>query len=74
MGNVVSIEQAGPLRVFPGALSVSRTFGDAQAKIEELGGNKNVVVCEPEINIISIRNQHDFILLGSDGVYETLSS
>ena len=28
-GKVVGTEPAGPLRVFPGSLSVSRTFGDA---------------------------------------------
>lgn len=38
---------AGPLRVFPGKLSVSRTFGDIEAKDEKLGGNPKVVVVEP---------------------------
>ena len=28
----------GPFRVFPGRLSVCRTFGDAEAKIPSLGG------------------------------------
>jgi len=37
----------GPLRVFPGRLSVSRTFGDIEAKVEELGGLPKVVVCDP---------------------------
>lgn len=34
----------GPIRVFPGRLSVSRTFGDPEAKIPTKGGNPNVVV------------------------------
>ena len=29
----------GPQRVLPGRLSVSRTFGDLEAKIAALGGN-----------------------------------
>jgi protein phosphatase 2C family protein 2/3 len=34
----------GPLRVFPGRLSTTRTFGDSEAKNE---GNNQVVICEP---------------------------
>ena len=29
----------GPQRVLPGRLSVSRTFGDLEAKVSALGGN-----------------------------------
>ena len=39
----------GPIRVLPGRLSVSRTFGDAEAKLEYKGGNPNVVIAEPDI-------------------------
>lgn len=39
----------GPYRVFPGRLSVCRTFGDAEAKVLALGGMRGVVSCEPEI-------------------------
>ena len=39
----------GPIRVLPGRLSVSRTFGDPEAKMEFRGGNPNVVACLPEI-------------------------
>jgi protein phosphatase 2C family protein 2/3 len=35
--------------VIPGRLSVSRTFGDAEAKISNNGGSMNVVIAEPEI-------------------------
>ncbi len=31
------------------AVSVSRTFGDAEAKMDFKGGNMNVVKAEPEI-------------------------
>lgn len=33
----------GPMRVFPGRLSVSRTFGDIEAKLPSKGGNPDVV-------------------------------
>ena len=44
----------GPLRVLPGRLSVSRTFGDAEAKIPSLGGNLQVVIATPEISTFKI--------------------
>jgi len=39
----------GPHRVFPGRLSVSRTFGDLEAKALKYDGNPNVVIAEPDI-------------------------
>jgi len=38
-----------PMRVLPGRLSVSRTFGDCMAKMERYGGNPNCVIAIPEI-------------------------
>lgn len=34
----------GPLRVFPGRLSTTRTFGDFEAKDNSKEGNENVVI------------------------------
>lgn len=39
----------GPIRVLPGRLSVCRTFGDPDAKLEYRGGNPNVVKALPDI-------------------------
>jgi protein phosphatase 2C family protein 2/3 len=44
----------GPVRVIPGRLSVSRTFGDCQAKIEKYNGNPNVIIVDPEIHYVNI--------------------
>ena len=44
----------GPFRVFPGRLSVSRTFGDIEAKRIKYGGNPKVVVADPEIKVFKI--------------------
>eukprot|EP00347_Sterkiella_histriomuscorum_P007122 403350178 len=64
----------GPLRVLPGRLSVSRTFGDAEAKIQKFGGNPNVVIATPEIRAFRISSEHDFIVLGCDGIFDKLSN
>lgn len=54
----------GPFRVFPGRLSVSRTFGDIEAKREKYGGNPNVVVHTPDIKEFQIDSKMDFLLIG----------
>jgi len=65
----------GPWRVLPGRLSVSRTFGDCMAKIEKYGGNSRVIVVDPEITKTQIQEySHDFILIGSDGIFDKLNN
>ena len=63
----------GPIRVFPGRLSVSRTFGDTEAKIQSKGGNPKVVVSTPEIKTFKIDKTHDFVILAWDGIFDKLS-
>jgi len=60
----------GPHRVFPGRLSVSRTIGDIEAKDVRYGGNPRCVIPEPDIKCFKIQKNHDFIILGCDGVFE----
>lgn len=57
-------QEFGPHRVLPGRLSVSRTFGDLEAKIEKFGGNPNVVIAEPDIKAFRVTDSHDFIVMG----------
>jgi protein phosphatase 2C family protein 2/3 len=64
----------GPLRVFPGRLSVARTFGDIEAKRARFGGNPNVIVCDPEIRSFKIESHFDFILMGCDGIFDRLNN
>ena len=64
----------GPLRVFPGRLSVSKTFGDIEAKRPKYGGNPNVIVCDPDIKSFRIQDNFDFIMIGCDGIFERLSN
>ena len=64
----------GPHRVLPGRLSVSRTFGDIEAKVARYGGNPNVIVAEPDIKAFKIKDEYDYILLGCDGIFDKLSN
>jgi len=64
----------GPHRVFPGRLSVSKTIGDIEAKLERFEGNPNVVVADPDITAFEIKDNHDFIVIGCDGIFDKLSS
>lgn len=70
----------------PGRLSVSRTFGDAEAKLKATGGNPNVIIAEPDIKSFKITQDHDFIILGckkfaikklfylGDGIFDKLTN
>ncbi len=53
----------GPYRVFPGRLSVSRTFGDIEAKKPRYGGNPKVIIADPEIKAFRVSDSHDYIVL-----------
>ena len=65
----------GPYRVTPGKLSVSRTVGDAEGKIEEIGGNKKVIISSPDIYQFNLdKDDIDFFILGCDGIYDQLTS
>lgn len=54
----------GPSRVFPGRLSVSRSFGDVEAKIPNLGGSTGVIIPTPDIISFRIDTEVDFLVLG----------
>ena len=53
---------------------MSRTFGDLEAKIDKRKGNKNVVIAVPEIKSFRITDDHDFIVLASDGIYDKINN
>lgn len=59
-------------RVIPGN-SISRSIGDIDTKIYELGGVPDVIIAIPEIKIFKIHSDTHFILLGSDGIFERLN-
>ena len=59
----------GPLRVFPGKLSVTRTLGDIEAKDKQFEGIPNCVSFQPEIAKFTIDKNDDFLFLGCDGIF-----
>lgn len=59
----------GPLRVFPGRLSTTRSFGDIEAKDSNKDGNSKVIIHEPEITSFDI-DEHDMIVMASDGLWD----
>lgn len=64
----------GPLRVMPGKLSVSRAFGDIEAKSPLFNGNPNVVIAKPDIKYFDINSNYDFIVIGCDGIFENMKN
>ena len=63
-----------PWRILPGRLSVSRTFGDVQAKDENFGGNKTAIIALPDINEIDLDDKYNFIVIGCDGIFDVLKN
>ena len=63
-----------PWRVNPGQLSVSRTFGDIQAKDEKFGGNKTAIIALPDITEIELDNNYNFIVMACDGIFDVLKN
>ena len=63
-----------PWRLLPGRLSVSRTFGDAEAKLPLFGGNPNVLIAKPDIIALKISPEFQCIVLGCDGIFDRLSN
>ncbi|KAL4506059.1 hypothetical protein ABPG72_013820 [Tetrahymena utriculariae] len=64
----------GPLRTLPGRLSVSRTFGDIEAKLHKYGGKQGVIISDPEIKVFRVQKSHDYIFMGCDGIFDKMSS
>ena len=65
----------GPFRVNPGKLSVSRTIGDAKAKLEKFGGKPFVIIPEPDIYVYDFyKDDIDYIIMGCDGIFDRIKS
>lgn len=50
------------------------TFGDYEAKLTNWGGNPKVVIAVPEVKQFEISNEHDFILMGCDGIFDKMNN
>ena len=74
VGQVNANPVLGPYRVFPGRLSVSRTFGDIEAKLPAYGGNSKVLISVPDVKAFKIHPEYEFIVIASDGVFDKMSN
>ena len=63
-----------PWRVLPGRLSVSRTFGDVEAKDSKFGGIPGVVLALPDITEIELDDEYNFMVIGCDGIFDVLDN
>jgi serine/threonine protein phosphatase PrpC len=59
-----------PWRIKPGGLTVTRSFGAADSKLKERGGLPDVIISDPEVVEKHVNPNMDFVLLGSDGVFD----
>ena len=65
----------GPFRVNPGKLSVSRTVGDAKAKLEKYGGIPSVIIPEPDVYVFDFyKDDIDYFIMGCDGIFDRIKS
>lgn len=42
--------------------------------MEKYGGNPKCIICEPEIHVVQITDETDFILIGSDGIFDRITT
>ncbi len=63
-------EEALSWRIKPGGLSVSRTLGYSECKLREKGAVPEVITAEPEVKVIDIDAQMDFVILGTHGIFD----
>lgn len=64
----------GPHRIFPGKLSISRSFGDAHIKLANYSDSYNILIAEPEIVELKLDSTHDFIVIGCDGIFDHMTN
>jgi serine/threonine protein phosphatase PrpC len=57
-----------------GDLAVSRAFGDFRYKSVDLPQEEQKVTPEPEIQIQPMSDQHEFVVLACDGVWDVMSN
>ena len=44
------------------------------AKMEKYGGNPKCIIAEPDIFSVPISDNLDFVLIGSDGIFDRVST
>eukprot|EP00359_Climacostomum_virens_P000200 CAMPEP_0204896420 /NCGR_PEP_ID=MMETSP1397-20131031/153_1 /ASSEMBLY_ACC=CAM_ASM_000891 /TAXON_ID=49980 /ORGANISM="Climacostomum Climacostomum virens, Strain Stock W-24" /LENGTH=367 /DNA_ID=CAMNT_0052064023 /DNA_START=111 /DNA_END=1210 /DNA_ORIENTATION=- len=60
-----------PFRIYPGDLALTRALGHYDAKSESCGGRPKVILNQPDIRYFKLTHEHDYILIGSSGIFQT---
>lgn len=66
-------KRKGPLRCYPGGLTISRSLGDARHKVPELGGAHGVIIAKPDVATAELTEEVHFLVLATDGVTDNLT-
>jgi protein phosphatase 2C family protein 2/3 len=61
-------------RIYPGGLTLTRTFGHIDAKSKVFGGSPKVILSHPDVHYFKLTQEHDFILIGSSGTFQSLTN
>ena len=71
------IEKAGGYVLYGrvnGNINLSRALGDLSYKVnKKLSQNEQIVIAKPDIEVRDIKRIEDFIVIGCDGIWETLT-
>lgn len=63
-------KETGDFKVLPIKQNYTRSFGDMDGKLAKYGGVPGVITAEPYVKSFKIKEKHDFILLGSENLFE----
>jgi protein phosphatase 2C family protein 2/3 len=66
--------EANTLKVNPGGIIKTRTLGDIKYKLGQFISKEGLVISTPDVLCIEQNGNFDFIILGSDGLYEKLTN
>lgn len=65
--------ETGDYFVNPGGLKVTRCIGSIHAKLKKYGGQPELYKPEPSIKSFKIKDNYDFLLMASSGLFNQLS-
>ena len=73
-GGRITVSSSKQIKILPGKLTTTRSFGYQYVKNENFGGKENMIIETPEIYEYEIEKDYtDFLILSSAGVFEKLS-
>lgn len=58
-----------------GQLGVTRALGDFHLEgMKEIGENGGPLIAEPELKLLTLNNEDEFLIIGSDGIWDVFTS